>query len=146
MYGLYRQKVLSRNVSRNLDVFKPAWYSRELPTCTKGHQQRACEIVRDRGLNCSNVEACPEYRAAQMAGEQRSQALLHFSRKITLANLSTRNFADNINPSAENVDMPYLALCRVLLCKTYDVSGKITEADIAFAIESDFDSIHSSEW
>jgi hypothetical protein len=83
-----------------------------------------------------------------MSGEQRSQPLLHFSRKIHLKNLTRRNIADGCardTESNDELDMPFLALCRVLLMKTLEVTGEITDEHVQEAVNNEYDSVHSAE-
>lgn len=100
------------------------------------------------------AEADHEVRAERLAGEQRCHVPLHFSRKITLEKMTQRSLGtSNIEPlntgkggTEGDIDLPYLALCRVLLYRTYEVEGPITDADIIYAADSDYDSVHSSQW
>lgn len=139
-YGLYRQKKLSYGCDGELEVFKRAWYSYPLPQRYKKQSEAS--------LQSSSKSSA----AAALAGGQRAHAPLHFSRKIYLPNLTTRALEDTHSKistqksSDHELDMPYLALCRVLLYKTYEVKGSITDADVDFAMGSDYDSVHSADW
>ena len=137
---------------KSLTVFRPAWFARPLPRrvrnlypATRGTGNLSSSLKWESAVE----DGIKECKAASLAGRQRSRPLLHFSRKISLANLTKRTdvsssglFSDRV----DNDDLPYLALCRVFLHKTCEVDGPITEVDVAFAAGSDFDSVHSSEW
>lgn len=147
-YGLYRQKILTKFVGGKLAVYTPSWYTHPLPASTRDRQRRFQEAARDGVLFSSSagVELSSQGRAAALAGEQRSRPPLHFSRKISLRNLTQIDEPNGDHLRAkEGADLPYLALCRVLLVSTYEVCGQITDADIAFAAAADYDSVHSSE-
>lgn len=135
----------------NLNVFRPAWYTCPLPQHFRKlnpdtRMTRSPSSLTKRGGNEDGIKEC---KAASLAGEQRSQPLLHFSRKITLTNLTMRadRSGSGLASNRGDVgDLPYLALCRVFLRKMYEVDGPITDADVAFAAGSDYDSVHSTEW
>jgi hypothetical protein len=146
-----------------VEVFKPAWYSRPLPPSRKQQQQQgrggrgdpADALYADLqpspspGGGGGGGGAGPEAKAALLAGAQRSHSPLHFSRKISLSNLTRREAGrqgGGGGGSDEELDLPYLALCRVLLYRTYEVEGPITGADISYAANSDYDSVHSAQW
>ena len=142
-----------------LEVFKSAWYSRPLPTTKRRSPTKTGKSPRisDRDTDIPFMDRrdiASENRALRMAGEQRVREPLHFSRRISLSNLTTRGNS-NKSPKRsssrnkediEDEDLPFLVLSRVLLHRTYEVSGQISTADVTKAIEEGYDSVHSADW
>ena len=157
-YGLFRQAILSKASGESLDVFKPPWYSRPVPRHRPKKSPRHGPSIdsdidvplmterRDNNSQGDNV-------AFRMAGEQRSHPPLHFSRKISLSNLTNRDPTTGLKPpnkssfnnAKEDADLPYLVLCRVILHRTLDVFGPIRDADISRAMEEGYDSVHAAD-
>jgi hypothetical protein len=157
-YGLFRQALLCRSSGPMPEIFRSAWYSRPLPTTKRKSPTKAGKSPRfsDRDteiLSIDRGDGASEKRALQMAGEERTREPLHFSRRITLSNLTTRGSSKSPKRGAskntddpEDEDLPFLVLSRVLLHRTYEVSGQISTADVTKAIEEGYDSIHSADW
>jgi hypothetical protein len=166
-FGLYRQGQQQQETAP-LRPFIPAWYSRPIPASSNassassssssssdppgtGQRQNSRGGGASAAAAAASTAADPgrpgEGIAAGMAGAQRAHPCLRFSRRVSLGLLTRRQeFSHASVRTGCEQDLPFLALCRVLLHRVHDVSAaSACDADIEEAIRLGCDAVHATE-
>lgn len=133
-----------------MQPFHPPWYSKPIPASASAwdassprSSRRQRNAPSSADADCSNNECV----AAEMAGAQKSRPFLRFSRRVSLKLLTRRQeFSHASVRTGPEQDLPFLALCRVLLHDVHAVdSATISETDIEEALQRGCDAVHSAE-
>lgn len=161
-FGLHRQKQQQRQQLSSedgptrdtppLQPFLPAWYSRPIPESSAWDAPASSRRLNSRGAAVASSLAPDQGRsgegiAAGMAGAQRNHPSLRFSRKVSLSILTRRrNFSHASVRSGAEEDLPFLALCRVLLNRVHEVDAAAAcDADIEEAVRRGCDAVHATQ-